>query len=194
MYEFLDGELAEKSPSKIVLAVNGIGFVLAVPLSTFGKLPAKGRVRLLTHLHTNDEGPRLFGFASNEERDLFRLLLSVSGVGPQTALSLLSQLSPAELASAVAGDDSDRLRKVKGVGEKTAKRILLELKEKLPKLGIEPGNVVIHPPIIQDAISALVSIGYERREAEAAIVRAHKKVGTASFDELVKCAMGEAGS
>lgn len=191
MYEFLEGEVAEKSPSKIVLAVNGIGFALAVPLSTFGKIPAKGRTRLLTHLHSTEEGPRLFGFAASEERDLFRLLLSVSGVGPQTALALLSQLAPAELAAAVAAEDSDRLRQVKGVGEKTAKRILLELKEKLPKLGIEPGRVVIHPPVIQDAIAALVSIGFERREAEAAVTRAHKKVGAASFDDLVKSAMGE---
>lgn len=191
MYEFLEGDLAEKTPSRIVLAVNGVGFLLAVPVSTFGKLPAKGKVRLLTHLHTNEEGPRLFGFATAEERDLFRLLLSVSGVGPQTALALLSQLAPAELAAAVAHDDSDRLRQVKGVGEKTAKRILLELKEKLPKLGIDPGRAVIHPPVIQDAISALVSIGYERREAELAVSRAHKKVGTTSFDDLVKCAMGE---
>ena len=193
MYEFLEGEVAERSPSRVVLAVGGVGYSMSIPLSTYGKVPARGKAKLLTHLHTTDDGPRLFGFATSEERDLFRLLLSVSGVGPQTSLALLSQLSPGELAASVAAEDADRLRQVKGVGEKTAKRILLELKEKMPHLGLEAAATTIHPPAYHDAVAALVSIGYERKDAESAVARAQKKTKSSELEALLRAAIAETG-
>ncbi len=191
MYEFFEGELFSKSPSRIVLNVGGIAYSIAIPLSTFSKLSARGNVRVLIHLHQNEEGPRLFGFAEERERELFRLLLSVGGVGPSTAIQLLSQLTPAELVAAVSAEDVTRLRTVKGVGEKTAKRILIELKEKIVKLGIEVDRATIYPPVIQDAVSALLSIGFERKDAEAAVIRAQKKLGSDNFQELVKAAIAD---
>ena len=185
MYDFLEGEIAARSPARIVLSVGGVGYDLAVPVGTAEELKRGARVRLHVHLHVTDGEPRLFGFAEREERDLFRLLLGVNGVGPSTALSILSTLRPPELARAVEEGDVDALRRVRGVGEKTAQRLLLELKGKVvapaaaaPR-GFEP-----------DAIAALVSLGFSRREAEEAVERAVRAGKPRDLESLVRAALG----
>ena len=165
----LSGILAEKAPPLVVLDVAGVGYEVDVPMSTFYNLPAAGeRVVLLTHLVVREDAHQLFGFLTPGERDTFRLLIRISGIGPRTALSLLSGLSVAELAQAVAAQQSARLVKVPGIGKKTAERLLLELKGKLaPNVGsaasAPQGDA--HTDIAQ----ALVALGYSEKEAAAAV-------------------------
>src|SRR5258706_14434834 len=141
----LTGVLAEKSPPQLLVDVNGIGYEVDVPMSTFYNLPALGeRVTLLTHFVVREDAQVLFGFLTHDERATFRLLVKISGVGPRTALSILSGLSVSELAQAVSLQESGRLVKVPGIGKKTAERLLLELKGKLGDALAAPANVASH--------------------------------------------------
>ena len=165
----LSGTLAEKSPPMVLLDVQGVGYEVDVPMSTFYNLPALGAtVVLLTHFVVREDAQVLFGFATFEERATFRELVKISGVGPRTALGLLSGLSVAELAQAVTRQDSARLVKVPGIGKKTAERLLLELKGKLgPDLGL-PGAAPLSDNQ-GDIAQALQTLGYNEREAQAAL-------------------------
>ncbi|MGA0610435.1 Holliday junction branch migration protein RuvA [Caldimonas sp. KR1-144] len=167
----LSGTLAEKSPPAILLDVNGVGYEVDVPMSSFYNLPAIGeRVTLLTHFVVREDAQVLFGFLTAPERDTFRQLIKISGVGPRTALSILSGLSVAELSQAVTAQEAGRLVKVPGIGKKTAERLLLELKG---KLGVDLGPVAAGGGPASDAqadiLQALVALGYSDREAQAAV-------------------------
>ena len=164
----LTGVIAEKSPPLLLIDVGGVGYELDVPMSTFYNLPGLGeRVSLLTHFVVREDAQQLFGFLSAEERATFRLLVKISGVGPRTALSILSGLSVPELAGAVSRQESSRLIKVPGIGKKTAERLLLELKGKLaPDLGL-PSTPVNDSQV--DILQALIALGYSEREAAAAL-------------------------
>jgi holliday junction DNA helicase RuvA len=164
----LTGTLAEKSPPQVLIDVNGVGYELDVPMSTFYNLPTLGeRVSLLTHLVVREDAHLLYGFLSAPERATFRLLIRISGVGPRTALAILSGLSVHELAQAVARQESGRLVKVPGIGKKTAERLLLELKGKLgPDLGA--GATLVNDTQA-DIVQALVALGYNDREAAHAL-------------------------
>jgi Holliday junction DNA helicase RuvA len=164
----LTGTVAGKSPPQVLLDVQGVGYEVDVPMSTFCALPATGMaVTLLTHFVVREDAQVLFGFLSHEEREAFRLLIRISGVGPRTALSLLSGLSVAELASAVAQQEAGRIVKVPGIGKKTAERLLLELKGKFSDALNLPANHVA--PARADIGQALLALGYNEREAEAAM-------------------------
>jgi len=166
----LTGILVEKNPPQILLDVQGVGYEVDVPMSTFYNLPATGeRVALFTHLVVREDAHLLFGFGTEHERRAFRQLLRISGVGARTALSVLSGLSVAELAQAVTMQDTGRLTKIPGIGKKTAERLLLELKD---KLGAEVTAAVgVHraAPVMSDVLNALLSLGYSDREAVAAV-------------------------
>lgn len=166
----LTGTLAEKSPPAILLDVNGVGYEVDVPMSSFYNLPALGeRVTLLTHFVVREDAQVLFGFLTAPERDTFRQLIKISGVGPRTALAILSGLSVADLAQAVTAQEASRLVKVPGIGKKTAERLLLELKG---KLGVDLGPAVGGAPASEaqaDILQALVALGYSEREAQAAV-------------------------
>ena len=166
----LSGTLVEKNPPQLLLDVQGVAYEVDVPMSTFYNLPGTGeRVTLFTHLVVREDAHLLFGFGTEQERRAFRQLLKISGVGARTALSVLSGLSVAELAQAVAAQDTGRLVKIPGIGKKTAERLLLELKD---KLGADVTSTVgIHrpPPAMSDVLNALVSLGYSDKEAGAAI-------------------------
>ena len=163
----LVGTLVEKSPPEVLVDVGGVGYEVDVPMSTFYDLPAIGQpVTLLTHLVVREDHHQLFGFRTAGERATFRLLVKISGIGPRTALALLSGLSVDDLANAVATQETGRLVKVPGIGKKTAERLLLELKGKL-------ADVVVQPTSAQgghagDIVQALVSLGYSDRDAQAA--------------------------
>jgi Holliday junction DNA helicase RuvA len=165
----LSGMLAEKSPPMVLVDVHGVGYEVHVPMSTFYNLPAIGEpVVLLTHFVVREDAQVLFGFGTPAERATFRELVKISGVGPRTALSILSGLSVGELTAAVTRQDAARLVKVPGIGKKTAERLLLELKGKLgPELGAPAA------PALDDAqadiAQALQALGYNEREAQAAL-------------------------
>jgi Holliday junction DNA helicase RuvA len=167
----LAGRLVEKHPPSIVVDVHGVGYELDVPMSTFYHLPATGQeVTLLTHLVVREDAQLLFGFGSEGERQLFRQLLRISGIGARTALSLLSGLSVAEVQAAVAQQDSARLTRIPGIGKKTAERLLLELRDKLGPVAGAPAQTVAGQSG-DDALNALVALGYSDKEARAALGR-----------------------
>jgi holliday junction DNA helicase RuvA len=164
----IEGRLLDKSPPSILLDVNGVGYELDVPMSTLYQLPAVSeRVALLTHLVVREDAQQLYGFATAAERAAFRELIKISGVGARTALAVLSGLSVAELAQAITLQESGRLTRIPGIGKKTAERLLLELKG---KLGAElPGGPAAPADTGADVMHALLALGYNEREASAAV-------------------------
>jgi holliday junction DNA helicase RuvA len=177
------GQLLEKNPPQILVDCAGVGYVLDVPMSTFYNLPALGeKVALLTHFVVREDAQILFGFASAPERETFRQLIKISGVGPRTALSILSGLSVAELGQAVTLQDANRLTKVPGIGKKTAERLLLELKG---KLGADIGaGHVAHSDTQTDILQALLALGYSDKEASAALKALPQEVGVSEGIKL----------
>ena len=174
----ITGTLAEKSPPLILIDVSGVGYEIDVPMSTFYNLPGLGeRVTLLTHFVVREDAQLLYGFLTHEERATFRELVKISGVGPRTALAILSGLSVAELSAAVSRQDGARLVKVPGIGKKTAERLLLELKGKLgAELALPAGGVALSDAQA-DIAQALQALGYNEREAQAAIKALPADVG-----------------
>ena len=166
----LTGMLLEKRPPQVRLDVQGVGYEVDVPMSTFYDLPAIGsQTTLYTHLMIREDIHLLFGFATESERQIFRQLVKISGIGARTALSLLSGLSVPDLYQAVAVQDSMRLTKVPGIGKKTAERLLLELRDKLSSASIDVGNALTSSTTSNDILNALLSLGYNDREAKWAI-------------------------
>jgi Holliday junction DNA helicase RuvA len=164
----LTGTLLEKHPPQILVDVHGVGYEVDVPMSTFYNLPAQGeKVALFTHFSVREDAQQLYGFGTAKEREVFRILIRISGVGPKLALSVLSGMNVDELAQAVATQESGRLVKIPGVGKKTAERLLLELKGKLadalPSTAGGPVNVA------SDALNALTALGYSDKEALPAL-------------------------
>lgn len=173
----LAGTLLEKNPPQVVLDVHGVGYEIDVPMSTFYNLPAIGEpVMLLTHLAIREDGHFLYGFGSQEERFAFRQLIKISGIGARTALSVLSGLSVGDLAQAVARQESGRIIKVPGIGKKTAERLLLELKGKLAET--LPTAVKMVEDSQSDILNALLALGYNEREALAAMKQLPAGSGT----------------
>lgn len=181
MFEYLQGTLAQKKPTHAVVDVGGTGYRVEISLSTYDKLPAAGqKARLLTVLKPGDDAWRIFGFADEDERGLFlELVETVGQLGPRKALSILSHATPSELRAAIDAGDADKLRRIKGIGEKLANRIVTELRGKLPKI-----EAAVSGPQA-DAAHALVSLGYNRADAEAAL----RKCGDGSAEELVRKAL-----
>ena len=174
----LTGTLAEKNPPQIVVDVGGIGYELDVPMSTFYNLPGSGeKLTLLTHFAVREDGHFLYGFLSESERFAFRQLLKISGIGARTALSVLSGLSVGDLAAAVARQEVGRLVKVPGIGKKTAERLLLELKGKLAD-ALGPGQPAAVDDAQHDILNALLALGYNDKEAAAAMKQLPAGVGT----------------
>jgi Holliday junction DNA helicase RuvA len=166
----LTGILLEKNPPQITVDVHGLGYEIDVPMSTFYNLPASGeKVTLHTHLAIREDAHLLFGFLTESERAAFRQLLKISGVGARTALALLSGLSVAELAQAVVLQEAGRLVKIPGIGKKTAERLLLELKDKLPKVAPGQAAASVAPDAGSDILNALIGLGYNEREAAGAM-------------------------
>ena len=173
----LTGALLEKNPPQVTLDVHGVGYELEVPMSTFYNLPDVGsKVSLHTHMVVREDGHFLFGFGSEAERAAFRQLIKITGVGPRIALALLSGLSVGELAQAVAMQETGRLTKVPGIGKKTAERLLLELRDKLPRSGAI-ASAAVAPSEGADVLNALLALGYSEKEAQAAIRQLAPNVG-----------------
>jgi holliday junction DNA helicase RuvA len=166
----LSGTLLEKNPPQLLLDVQGVAYEVDVPMSTFYNLPQNGeRITLFTHLVVREDAHLLYGFGSDSERRAFRQLLKVNGIGPRIALSVLSGLSVAELAQAIAEQATGRLTRVPGIGRKTAERLLLELKDKFAADVTHVVGVNRPPPATSDIMNALLALGYNEREAVSAL-------------------------
>ena len=188
MLDRVRGKVIERSPTRVVIESGGLGFAVDIPLSTYERLPTNGEVTLLCSLCVGPQGlgVRLFGFATSAERALFRMLLSVSGVGPAMALSVLSGSPLRQIAAAIRDEDESFLKQIKGVGQKTARRIIVELKERVDELGTEAG--VVHPRdrVLADVVAALVSLGRTRSEAERIATAARKAHPDASVEVVLR--------
>lgn len=170
MIHYLKGILKYKSPAFIIVEVGGVGYEINIPLSSFDLLPPEGKeIKINTYLHWRENGLTLYGFVTQEERDFFGLLTSISKIGPKSALRIVSRISPSEFKRAIKKGDLTTLTHVPGIGGKTAQRLILELKERVEEEEIvEPGKETI----TKDTLSALISLGYTRKEAEKAVKEA----------------------
>ncbi len=181
----LTGTLLEKNPPQILIDCHGVGYEVDVPMSTFYNLPAVGeKVALLTHFVVREDAQILYGFGTAQEREAFRQLIKISGVGPRTALSVLSGMGVSDLAQAVTAQEAGRLVKVPGIGKKTAERLLLELKGKLgADIGLPAGGVV-RGESHSDILQALVALGYSDKEAALALKALPEEVGVSEGIKL----------
>ncbi|SHF34384.1 Holliday junction DNA helicase subunit RuvA [Desulfofundulus australicus DSM 11792] len=196
MIAFLKGHLLEVQEDGIILDVHGVGYLVRVPLSMVSLLPPKGQpVQLYTHLVWREDGPALFGFSSRMELEAFRSLLNVAGVGPRAALAILSAVSPVTLRRAVLEENENILTAVPGIGKKTARRIILELKDKLAGLELEAGTgsgsdeTALPPGGEEEAAAALVSLGYSQVEARRAVRQVSRQAAPGSVEDLLRLAL-----
>jgi Holliday junction DNA helicase RuvA len=178
MYDFIRGKLAEINPTYVVVDTGTVGYILNISLNTYARIQGQEEFKLFAHMVVREDAHVLFGFADLEERELFRLLISVSGVGPNTARLLLSSLNVRELKQAIATGNVGQLKAVKGIGEKSAQRIIVDLKDKLDK-GMEwPQKVELsHNTIREESLSGLVILGFPKKLAEKAIdevIKSHR--------------------
>ncbi len=204
MYEYLEGRVVLRSTTRLVLDVNGVGYDVAVPLGAdFRATPGEDgqeSVRVWTHFVVREDAHQLFGFPDTRTRELFRLLLQVRGVGPSLAQAILSGLSEEELLEAIVQEDPAALMRIRGVGKKTAEQILLDLRDRAPKLHpASAGDRTLRPASpasarsehMADAVRALLSIGYSENEARRSVERALEKVSFEDLEELVRTALQE---
>lgn len=190
MYAFISGKVTEKTPAYVVIDNHGIGYLINITLNTFTAIGEKEETRLYTHEQILEDAHNLFGFASQKERDLFELLISVSGVGCNTARLILSSLTVNELSNAIANDDVKTIQAVKGIGVKTAQRIVIDLKDKLKKSDFQteifdtPNNT-----IKAEALSALTILGFSKAAIEKALDKLLKQMPDATVETLIKEAL-----
>jgi Holliday junction DNA helicase RuvA len=196
MIAYLKGKLVHKDPTHVIVDVGGIGYEASISFNTFSEIKDKEDIRLFTYLHVREDAHILFAFSSEAEKGMFMNLISVNGVGPNTAMVVLSSLPPAELKSAILREDAATLQAVKGIGGKTALRLILELKDKLKKVqGDEPATLpgLVSNTMRQEALTALTTLGIPRVAAEKSIDSVLKKSGnTVSLEDLVKLALKNA--
>lgn len=197
MITFLHGKLAEALPTQAIVDVQGVGYEVLIPLSSFDKLPAPGQVvKLLTQLVVREDAHVLYGFASAAERDLFRLLINnVSGIGPKTALNILSGMNPVAFRGAVANGDVKSLSQISGVGKKTAERIVVELRDKIGAAGAWEASSATRTlsaadQKVNDAVLALMALGFKQVEAHDTVRGAQTLLGPeATVEELVRASL-----
>jgi Holliday junction DNA helicase RuvA len=190
----LRGRILDKQPNRLIVDVNGVGYDVAVPLSTFYGLGDTGSdIALRIHTHVREDALALYGFATRLEQELFERLIGVSGIGPKLALAVLSGIEPGELIRAIETSDVARLTAIPGVGKKTGERIVLELKDRLPRARPDaPVSDVAAPPALKDdVLSALVNLGYHRPLAEKAVSAAAKAEPGGDFERTLKLALRE---
>lgn len=195
MIDYLSGKLVFKDPTYVIIDVNGIGYHVKVSLQTYTEIKDEEQIKLLTYLHIKEDSHTLFGFKQEDEKRLFLLLLAINGVGPSTVLLILSSLSSAEIEQAILAGDVATIQHVKGIGAKTAQRIILELKDKVGKGGsdvfssslgfLKPSN-----KIREEALQALITLGFPKAAAEKNIATVLKKTtGEISLEDLIKASL-----
>lgn len=191
MYAYIDGKLAFKSPAYVVVEAGGIGYHINISLNTYSNLKDSERCKLYTWLHVKEDGHTLYGFADEGERRLFLHLISVSGIGPNTGRMILSSITPIEIQAAIVHADLPLIQRIKGLGAKTAQRLVLELQDKLKKEGVDSLiSMPLHNTVKDEALSALVMLGFAKQTAEKTIDQILKVTeGTLSVEQLIKQAL-----
>lgn len=191
MIAYVDGQLAAKSPTYVIVDVQGIGYQVHISLYTYERVVNLERCRLLTHQVIREDVNELYGFFSEEEREMFRHLIGISGIGPNTARMMLSSLSPEEWKRAIIRGDVSLIKSVKGIGPKSAQRIVVELQDILKKTATDEINLISEKTkIIDEALAAMVALGFQRPMAEKAIARVlQAQPGTTTIEELIKQAL-----
>ena len=190
MYAYLKGKIAQINPTDVILDVHDVGYQLSISLNTYEKIAQLKEVKLLTHFWVKEDGHSLFGFFAEDERQIFKLLITVSGIGPNTARTFLSTLTPSEVVSAISSGNVPLLKSVKGIGIKTAQRMVLELQDKVNKglTGEAQSSLVEGHLQKEEALAALVMLGFARNAAEKALAQVVKKHQgqDLSVEELIK--------
>ena len=190
MINFLRGKLVEKSPTQIVVDCQGIGYEVNISLYTYGKLPNDEVIRIYTYLQVREDAQILYGFMDKAEREVFTKLISVSGIGASTARMMFSSLSPEEVVDAIANADVETIKTVKGIGLKTAQRVIIDLKDKITKVD-QSGEVLAFQSNTnkQEALSALETLGYSKKQAENSVHKILKSNPEASIEFIIKTAL-----
>lgn len=191
MYEYLQGAITHKNPTYVVIDVGGIGYRVNISLNTYAAIEKEERVRLLTHLHVKEDLMELYGFSSDEEREIFELLIKVSGIGTNTARLILSSLKAEEVQAAILSENVSLFKSVKGIGPKTAKRIILDLKDKVDKTGNSnmlmsggSGNTMRH-----EAFSALIALGFQQGRVNKALNKIQQSDKPDTAEDYIKEAL-----
>ena len=190
MIEHLNGRLVEKSPTHVVVECNGVGYFLNVSLHTFSKLAEDENIKIYTHLFVREDAHTLYGFLEKSEREIFRLLLSVSGIGSSTARTMLSSMTPVQIREAIATENVAAIQAIKGIGAKTAQRVILDLKDKILKVyDIDEVSPQTNNTSKEEALSALEVLGFARKQSEKVVDRVLTQDSSLSVENIIKQAL-----
>ncbi|MAU30718.1 MAG: Holliday junction branch migration protein RuvA [Flavobacteriaceae bacterium] len=187
MITYIKGKLSEKSPTNVVIETNGIGYWVNISLTTFSQITDQESIKLYTHLQIKEDSHSLYGFYTKKEREIFRLLISVSGVGTSTARTMLSSLNPEQIIEAISSNNVSIVQSVKGIGSKTAQRLIIELRDKVLKIyDIDEAFVNSNNTVREEALSALEVLGINKRNAEVSVDKIIKDNPDISVEEIIK--------
>ncbi|UWX55499.1 Holliday junction branch migration protein RuvA [Maribacter litopenaei] len=190
MIHHLKGKLIEKNPTHLIIECNGVGYFVNISLHTFSKLPDNELVNIYTHLQVKEDSHTLFGFSERSEREIFRLLISVYGIGSSTARTMLSSMSPAEIRDAIANGNVPAIQAIKGIGAKTAQRVILDLRDKILKVyDIDEVSLTQNNTNKDEALSALEVLGFARRQAEKVVDKVISQDPSLSVENIIKLAL-----
>ncbi len=191
MIAHLRGRLISKHPNQAIVEAAGVGYDVTITVPTFSDLPAAGsEVALHIHTHVREDAIALFGFLRADEKQLFEKLITVSGIGPKLAITILSGMATVDMVGAIRANDHARLTRIPGIGKKTAERMCVELRDKLDAFGAPQATVTAVSAVEEDVISALTNLGYQRALAEKAVERAVASAGRENFDAIFRAALG----
>ncbi|WP_378181764.1 Holliday junction branch migration protein RuvA [Aquimarina sp. SS2-1] len=186
----IKGRLVEKNPTDVIIDCNGIGYILHISLHTFSLLPDQELLQLYTHLQVKEDSHTLFGFAEKSEREIFRLLISVSGIGASTARTMLSSLHPNQIKDAIASNDVATIQSIKGIGAKTAQRVIIDLKDKILKVyDIDEVSMSLNNTNKDEALSALETLGFNRKQTGKVVDRILKTNPAETVENIIKQAL-----
>lgn len=190
MITHIRGRLVEKSPTGVVIDCNGVGYYVHISLHTFSQISDDESIKLLTHFQVKEDDQQLFGFATEAERQIFRLLISVSGIGTNTARTMLSSLTPKQVREGIASEDVALIQSVKGIGLKTAQRVIIDLKDKVLKVfEMDEIPAVLNNTSKDEALSALEVLGFAKKHSERVITKILNNTPNASVEQLIKAAL-----
>jgi Holliday junction DNA helicase RuvA len=190
MITHIRGKLVEKNPTYAIIECNGVGYFLNISLNTFSKIPDSEAVLLFTHLSIREDAHTLFGFADKTEREIFKLLISVSGVGPSIARTMLSSMSTDQIQQAIASEDIPTIQSVKGIGAKTAQRVIIDLKDKILKTyELQEDSINTSNTVKEEALSALEVLGFTRKQVEKVVQKILRESPTITLENIIKQAL-----
>ncbi|MDX1444763.1 Holliday junction branch migration protein RuvA [Lishizhenia sp.] len=188
MITHLNGKLVEKNPTNLIIECGGIGYEVKISLNTFSAIKSEEAIKIFTQFVVREDAQILYGFATTDEREMFNHLISVSGIGPNTAMIMLSSLLPSDIAQAIVSEDVNTIKSVKGIGAKTAQRVIVDLKDKMAKFEFSSDNIFVENNTKRfEALTALVSLGFDKKAAEKALDKV--STGEESVEELIKLSL-----